>query len=140
MQARVSGTLPATPEGVWESLADPERLREWWPQLTLEPELGGGFLELWSDENGNERRTTGTVTTWTAPELVELDWADEDWEFMTAVSIGLAPTATETRIVISHTGWEAAGSDAAALLDAHETGWQRHLHRWRRYLRPAPGE
>lgn len=90
-------------------------------------------------EDGAERRTTGNVTTWVEPELIELEWADEDWTFITAVSIRLESTDGETRVSIQHSGWEAAGAEAAELQSAYEDGWQRHLHRWRSYLRSATG-
>ncbi len=127
--------MPATPEQVWASLTQPERLREWWPQMTLEPEEGGGFLEIWEREDGLEVRASGNVTRLREPTLIELQWSDEDWEFSTTVSITLAAEGSETRIAIRHAGWAAAGADASQLRDAHEHGWQRHLHRWRRHLR-----
>jgi hypothetical protein len=71
--------------------------------------------------------------------LIELEWADEDWDFTTQVSITLAEEGAETRILIRHDGWEAAGPDAGRLRDAHQDGWQRHLHRWRLYLRSTTG-
>jgi uncharacterized protein YndB with AHSA1/START domain len=119
---------------VWDSLALPDRLREWWPQLTLEPEVGGGFLEIWAGADGAERRTRGTVTTWLEPELIELDWANEDWDFSTEVALSLAAEGTETRVAICQSGWDAAGLEAEALRGSHEDGWQRHMHRWRQYL------
>lgn len=135
MEARVSGTVPAAPEVVWESIARPDRLLEWWPQLTLEPEVGGGFLEIWSDGDQQEKRTTGTVTAWEEEQLIELDWSDDGWGFQTEVSIALSPEGSGTRIAIVHSGFEAAGPRGAELSRAHQDGWQRHLHRWRSYLR-----
>ncbi|MGI9557867.1 MAG: SRPBCC family protein [Solirubrobacterales bacterium] len=135
IEARASGNLPASPEEVWESIARPERLLEWWPQLTLEPELGGGFLEMWSDGDGAEKRSKGIVTEWRQPELIQLEWSDDDWGFSTEVSISLSSDEAETRVVIVHRGFEAAGARGSELRRAHEDGWQRHLHRWRSYLR-----
>lgn len=95
--------LAHPPASVWTALTDPDELREWAPFDAPRSlaELGPVTLVM-AGGDGTER-TAAVVTRAEAPRLLEYTWAGDllRWE--------LTPTATGTRLTLSHTvagpGW-----------------------------------
>ncbi len=117
-------------ERVWECLADPRLLGSWWPGMHLAFEVGSTFVEIWADDDGIERRTSGTVVSCVPRAGLVLTWIDDDWPAATRVEIRLEDAGAErSRIRLRHAGWDAL-PNGADLVEAHRTGWRHHLATW----------
>lgn len=96
---------PATPEEVWDAVADPERLRRWFLPVTGELEVGGSF-QL-------EGNAGGEILACDAPTLLRVTWGDPS----SVVELRLAADGPDaTALELQHTVPTAlAGSGAGAL-------------------------
>jgi uncharacterized protein YndB with AHSA1/START domain len=86
-----------SPEAVWAALTDPEELREWAPFDAPRSLAVIGPVTLTMAGGDGTGHFVSEVTRAEAPRLLEFTW-DKDhlrWE--------LAPTATGTRLTLSHT-------------------------------------
>lgn len=58
-----------------------------------------------------------------APRMLELAWADHDWEEPTRVLFRLEEAADATRLTLTHSGWEAfPSSPRERLVREHASG------------------
>jgi uncharacterized protein YndB with AHSA1/START domain len=98
-------SYPATPEEVWDAVADPERLRRWFLPVTGELKVGGSF-QL-------EGNAGGEILSCDAPTLLRVTWGDPS----SIVELRLAAAgADKTDLELEHTVPKAlAGSGAGAL-------------------------
>lgn len=88
-------------ERVWAAITDPEQVRAWLGELTVDLVEGGDLVLRWlnTDESGNHAVLTGTITRLDPPFLLE--YAGDihgtlRWE--------LAPDGAGTRLMFSATG------------------------------------
>jgi len=71
---------------VWRALIEEERIAEWWGDyVSFDARPGGYLTERWTDAEGREVLTTGEVVRLEAPRVLELAWADDDWDEPTRV-------------------------------------------------------
>ena len=118
-----------------------ERIHEWWPldthsvygdkarMVVLEPRAEGRIIET---SDAGETAEWGTVTRWDPPERLAFTWhPGEDGRVVTLVEITFA-AADEggTQVDLRHTGWEAKGDRAAALVKSYGPGWEHVLGRY----------
>jgi uncharacterized protein YndB with AHSA1/START domain len=124
-EIRMEQHVAASPSRVWEALIRPGL---WWgDEVTLDPSIGGQFLEPWSDGEV-VHRTSGTITELEPPHLLAMSWKDEDWSFETGVVITITGEGERAVILLQHVGWEAAPPDERGRLVAdHRSGWSRHF-------------
>jgi uncharacterized protein YndB with AHSA1/START domain len=74
MEVEREVTVEATPEEVWESLVEPERLEEWFANdVELDARPGGEGVFRWDD--GEERHAV--VRELDEPRRLVLDWDDD---------------------------------------------------------------
>lgn len=124
-EVRLEQEAAVPPARVWEALIRPAL---WWNDgVTLEPVLGGGFFEPWTD-GGVEHRTFGIITKVDPPHLLAMSWKDDAWAFETKVTITISGGENKALVSLRHRGWDAAPADARAqLITDHRSGWSRHL-------------
>lgn len=101
---------------------------EWWPVDTHSVSGAGSFIELnpsgcFETAPDGSRSQWGTITTWDAPTHIAHTWhpgAPEDPH--TAVDITFVSDDGGTTVVLTHSGWDAAGA-AQHERDDYDTGW-----------------
>lgn len=64
--------LPFPIEKVWSALTEPGQLADWFPGLDLDAREGGAFEIRFSDDCEGEAHVSGTVTTFSPPNLLEM--------------------------------------------------------------------
>lgn len=117
-----------------------ERMAEWWPLAThsvydeeatgvrMEPGVGGRIVET---AGGDRSAIWGTITAWQAPDRVAFTWhPGEDGRIVTNVDVTFTAAEGGTRVDLVHTGWEAKGDRAAALVESYSPGWELVLGRY----------
>ncbi|WP_269581011.1 SRPBCC family protein [Roseibium sp. Sym1] len=124
-EIRLERTSKAPVDRLWETLVRPAL---WWGEdVLLEPRPGGLFHEPWRDVEG-QHHTRGKVLEIEPPRLLRLSWRDDDWDFGTQVRFSLSGKGEGSRILMCHSGWQAAPEPRqAGLLDDHRGGWNHHL-------------
>jgi uncharacterized protein YndB with AHSA1/START domain len=102
-----------------------ERIGDWWPLAThtatevLAADLafvGGALVETSPD---GEPSVWGTVTEWDPPNRLALTWSPTGGP-ETSIEVDFEASGGQTRIVLTHAGWEAYGDRAAAFRDGYE--------------------
>lgn len=118
--------LRAARTAAWAYLSEPERRAEWWPELQLEPNVGGAISERWSESTGEtsvSRDASGTVDVWVEGHALGFRWREAGDERETAVLVTLRTQGEETGITVTETGFDAL-PEAAARAAASQDGWQ----------------
>lgn len=118
--------LRAARTAAWAYLSEPERRAEWWPELQLEPNVGGAISERWSENTGEmsvSRDASGTVDVWVEGHALGFRWREAGDERETAVLVTLRTQGEETGITVTETGFDAL-PEAAARAAASQDGWQ----------------
>ncbi|MFV0434439.1 MAG: SRPBCC domain-containing protein [Leucobacter sp.] len=109
----------------WSYLVQPERRAAWWPELQLEPRLGGEVIERWSETNGDttvSRDASGEVDVWVDGHALGFKWSEAGDEHSTAVLVTLRAQGRNTGITVTETGFDALPS-AAERAAASQDGW-----------------
>ena len=125
-EVRVDVVVGASARAAWAALTAPEQRRRWWPQLELDPRVGGRLVETWHDGSGAQQTTRGTVLDLVPEQRLRCSWRDDGWPAATEVLLTLRPAQETTVVELSHRGWDRL-EDAEALRDAHRRGWAMHL-------------
>ncbi|MGH8427341.1 MAG: SRPBCC domain-containing protein [Gammaproteobacteria bacterium] len=100
-------------------------------RLTFEPELGGRFMETFPD---GEVFEIGRITDWEPSTRLAFTWrqasfaSDQD----TRVEVRFEAVGTETRVTVTHSGWDTVPQDHLArhhfpdaiFLHRHAEWWQ----------------
>jgi uncharacterized protein YndB with AHSA1/START domain len=107
-------------------------LGKWWPLAShhmsadpqacmLEPQVGGRLLER--SVSGAES-VWGRVEAWEPPRRVVFTWlVGPAAEHPQRIEVTFAAEGERTKVVLTHSGWEALGERAAALRDSYDNGW-----------------
>ncbi|MBK0417828.1 SRPBCC domain-containing protein [Leucobacter sp. CSA1] len=118
--------MAATRSSVWSLIVDAERREAWWPELELEPRLGGSVAERWSEGEGPDRvarDASGEVDVFVDGHAIGFRWSEAGDERPTAVLITLRSLEEGTAVVVTETGFDALpGASARAAASAE--GWQ----------------
>jgi uncharacterized protein YndB with AHSA1/START domain len=132
--------IDAPRDRVWRALTEEEQVAEWWGgYVSLDARPGGRLTERWTDAGGREVVTIGEVVRLTAPRMLELTWADDDWDESTCVLFRLEEAADATRLTLEHSGWEAFSSSLREeLISAHASGWFQHMANLAAYSARTP--
>jgi uncharacterized protein YndB with AHSA1/START domain len=108
----------APPEAVWDALVEPEQLRGWLAEATVEPRVGGRVELNFGEEPGE--RTVGTIRVFDPPRVLEYGWTYEG-EPESVVRFELRPEADGTTLVLHH---RLLSIEAAP---GYGAGWHAHL-------------
>lgn len=118
--------LQAARNAAWTYLADADHRAEWWPELRLDPQVGGAISERWTEETDDSsvsRDASGTVDVWVDGHAIGFTWREAGDLRDTAVLLTLRSQGAETGITVTETGFDAlpASAERAA---ASQDGWQ----------------
>jgi len=84
----------ATPDEVWAALTEPEQVRNWFAEMTIEPRAGGRVTFEWSAGQTEE----GVVRAFDPPATFEYTW-----ENGSVIRFELRPDGAGTVLVLDHT-------------------------------------
>ena len=119
--------IAAPPSVVWRSMASQEALRRWLsPSLEIDLRVGGRYRLRGPDD---ETWISGTVLELVPEGALVLSWLEEggDWVFPARLVIGLAPTASGTKVTLTHDGFAGIGKPSwPATVRAYERGADTH--------------
>jgi uncharacterized protein YndB with AHSA1/START domain len=124
-------------EQVWAALTSPGSISVWWgDNVSLMPKVGGAFREEWKNDAGRTVVTSGFVSRYEPPEMLELSWADDDWPNATHVALILEPLGeAKTLLRLEHRGWSGLPAEKRQpLIEKHAAGWHHHLRDLEAYL------
>ena len=110
---------------VWAYLSEDALRGEWWPELRLEPKVGGEVSERWSEGEGDDavsRDASGTVDVWVDGHAIGFTWRESGDPRDTAVLVTLRSQGYETGITVTETGFDALPSPAERAAASQE-GW-----------------
>ena len=110
----------------WSYLVEADLRSEWWPELRLEPEVGGSVAEQWSEGEGDEsvsRDASGTIDVWVEGHAIGFTWREAGDERDTAVLLTLRTQSGGTGITITETGFDALPKPAERA-EASQEGWK----------------
>ncbi|WP_427870610.1 SRPBCC family protein [Leucobacter luti] len=110
---------------VWAYLSEEALRGEWWPELRLEPKVGGEVSERWSEGEGDDavsRDASGTVDVWVDGHAIGFTWRESGDPRDTAVLVTLRSQGYETGITVTETGFDALPSPAERAAASQE-GW-----------------
>jgi uncharacterized protein YndB with AHSA1/START domain len=114
-------------------------INEWWPfkgkfsysfapegvlpkQIQFEARNGGRFYEVFA--NG-ETYEIGTITHWLPPDQFSFTWKGEEYKAPTLVDVLFTQADGQTKVTLTHSGWEAAGLPDYA--ESYGVGWEEIL-------------
>lgn len=118
--------MRAARAGVWTYLSDPARRAEWWPELQLDPRVGGDVAERWSEGTGEEtvsRDAAGRVDVWVEGHAIGFTWREAGDRRDTAVLLTLRTQGEETGVTVTETGFDALPAPAERAA-ASQQGWE----------------
>jgi uncharacterized protein YndB with AHSA1/START domain len=124
-------------------------VNEWWPfkgkfsysfaPETTQPKLiafearpGGRFFETF--ENG-EQYQIGEIRAWAPPDQFSFTWKGREYKAPTLVEVLFAESEGQTKITLTHSGWEAAGLPEYA--ESYGVGWVEILGKLEGWLSKA---
>lgn len=119
-QARVDRAV------VWEYLVDDELRRAWWPELRLDPRVGGEVTERWTEASGDSevsRDASGEIDVWVDGHAFGFRWSEAGDGQSTAVLVTLRASGPDTKITVTETGFDALPTPAESAAASQE-GWQ----------------
>ncbi|UOQ61680.1 SRPBCC domain-containing protein [Leucobacter rhizosphaerae] len=111
---------------VWATVIDPELRKSWWPELELEPRVGGAVTERWTETSGEtavSRDASGDVDVWVEGHAIGFRWSEAGDAHSTAVLVTLRSQGPETGITVTETGFDVLPSPAERAA-ASQDGWQ----------------
>jgi uncharacterized protein YndB with AHSA1/START domain len=135
----LQAAITARVERVWTALTERDDIAAWWgPHVSLEPKVGGKLEEQRTNSSGREMVTSGRITRITRPTVLELTWADEDWQRETLVQFDLRTARGATALTLTHGGWASFTEPRrTALMRDHAAGWRAHLAKLTKHVQQA---
>ncbi|MGI9391531.1 MAG: SRPBCC domain-containing protein [Boseongicola sp.] len=132
---RKSVHVPLEPDQAFTLFTD--RIADWWPVethslsanrlkktsngLSIEPRVGGRILEDCAD---GEIRPWATVTEWEPGNRLTVSWyVGRPESEATVVDIRFESTDGGTQLELTHSGFEALGTDGQSTRDGYDQGW-----------------
>jgi uncharacterized protein YndB with AHSA1/START domain len=131
----ISDVIHVPIKTAWAMLTNRQHIAEWWGDyVSMEVRPGGSFEELWTNADGHRGRAHGTVMTVAAPFELDLTWREDDWNFVTKVSLHLRDLGTHTEVAITHADWPTSpDAHTRLILARHYYAWKSCLHRLKAY-------
>lgn len=119
--------IKASPAKVWSKLATLEGLKEWFGRdLIFEHRVGGRFQLQGEQPGEGPYRFVGQVVKIDVEKELAFTWKSESesWPTHTLVSFRLEPTASGTRVTLTHSGFAALGAPLNKnAFEGHVQGW-----------------
>ena len=124
-------TVKATPERAFARFT--QEMASWWPlrshsvgqaqaeSVRMESRVGGRIVER--TRSGDEY-VWGTIDVWEPPHRVAFSWhPGEQAERATHVEVRFTAAGANTRVVLTHTGFERLGPKGSRMRRAYPIGW-----------------
>lgn len=143
-QARVTALVRVEPAEAFRVFT--EEIDLWWRRglayrvagkrrgiICIEPRLGGRLFEIFETRSGTERVVeTGKVMVWEPPRRLVLEWRAVNFkpDEVTEVEIEFAPSASGTRVTVTHRGWSRIRGDHPARHGKDVGPFLAELGRW----------
>lgn len=139
---RISDVIHVPIKTAWAMLTNRQHIAEWWGDyVSIEVRPGGSFEELWTHADGHRGRAFGTVKTVAAPYELDLSWREDEWDFVTSVSLHLRDLGTYTEVSITHADWPTSpDAHTRLILARHYYAWKTCLHRLKIYAAQHHGK
>ena len=124
--------VAAPPDRVFRSLTDPAELEAWWgsdemyrtTEWTIDLRPGGKWSTVALGADGSRMTVDGEYLEVDPPRRLVHTWRPSWDDYAeTTVRYDLVPTATGTRVLVTHTGFDARAEQAAGTGE----GWTRVL-------------
>ncbi len=113
----------ATPDEVWAALTEPEQVRNWFAEMTIEPRAGGSVTFQWATGETDG----GVVRAFDPPRTFEYTWEDGS-----VIRFEVRPDGDGTRLVLDHTGLTPEQALGVG------PGWHAHLDALEALLAGSP--
>lgn len=142
-QARVSVLVRVPPAAAFRIFT--EEIDLWWRRglkyrvsgphhgtLRIEPGIGGRLYETFDTGRGARRIETGRITSWEPPARVVFEWRNVNFspDEKTEVEVQFEPSASGTRVTVTHRGWSRIRSDHPARHGQETAAFLRMLGLW----------
>lgn len=105
---------------VWAFVVESDRRESWWPDVKVDPVVGGSIVERWEDD-GNARDTSGEIDVLVEGHALGFNWREGEDTRDTSVLVTLRTHGGETGVTVTESGFDAldrpAERAAAALED-----------------------
>jgi uncharacterized protein YndB with AHSA1/START domain/DNA-binding transcriptional ArsR family regulator len=144
-EVRISRTLPAPPDTVWQHWTTPALMGWWAPahftvaDVALDPRPGGAVRLVLEEGDGARHAAAGTVTAAAAPRALDYEMAalapDGARLFAASHALRLRPAPAGTDLTLD-IRIDASTEAAAPAIAGMRTGWEQSLDRLARTLSP----
>lgn len=105
---------PVDIESVWRALVEPEKLRRWLAEVTIDGRVGGSFdIDFGSETSG------GAILSYDPPRVLEFEWGGSGEP--SVVRFDLEVSDRGTRLRLTHT------RQTAKMAAGTGPGWHAHL-------------
>ncbi|HYD19683.1 MAG TPA: SRPBCC domain-containing protein [Patescibacteria group bacterium] len=127
--------IGAPRNAVWEFLTRHDHIQQWWGKgVSLHAKPDGELTEPWTDTEGRQHTTRGTVTAIEAGTRLQLNWIDDGWPGPTRVEFLLSSYNDGTNLYLCHSGWNIfEDSMRQELVEQHRDGWRRLMDNFKNY-------
>ena len=131
-------TVPLTPDRAFRLFT--EEMTDWWPlethslsaqdgaradKVEVTPGVGGKIVETRPD---GRKEIWGSVTDWRPGKRFAMSWHVGRPEAQaTEVAVDFVTVADGTQVTLTHSNWQALGTEAAAIRAGYHTGWDMVL-------------
>jgi uncharacterized protein YndB with AHSA1/START domain len=141
--ARVTVTVGVAPSLAFEIFT--EEIDRWWRRgikfrhagarsgfLRIEPELGGRLFESIDGADALHVIEVGRVVVWEPPKRLSFTWRNANFAAheQTDVDVEFAPSASGTRVTVTHRGWSSLRADHPARHGLHGADVSRMIGLW----------
>lgn len=120
---KLTRTIQAPPEMIWEALTQAGGLREWMCDGARTQPRKGGLIQVWWN-SGYEAR--GVFTAWKPPSTLAFTWNSPMEPAETSVKFTLKPVEGGTKVTVIHAGLGAGKKWAGRALESLE-GWTQGM-------------
>jgi uncharacterized protein YndB with AHSA1/START domain len=118
---------PHPPERVWRALTDPEQIGEWLMETDFTPVVGAKYVMRAKPMPGWRGLVEGEVTEVVPNRRLVYTWLGNEKGPLTTVTWELTPTATGTRLKLTHSGF--VGLRGLIAHTALKGGWGKKVLR-----------
>lgn len=106
-------TVASDAVGIFEFLADPQKLSQWFPdQAIMEARFGGKYHFRWRDTQGV---WSGVITEFVRGNTLAYTWQPPGEAYETNVRYRLSPQGAETMVELSHSGFTTSAAQEKAV-------------------------
>jgi uncharacterized protein YndB with AHSA1/START domain len=116
---------PYPPDAVWRAITDPELMASWLMKNDFQLRVGHKFRFTAPPQPGWDGIVLCEVLEVEAPRRLVYSWKGTANKFTTRVTWTLVPTASGTRLVLDHDGFEGVGGILLSFMLG--SGWKRMM-------------